>query len=109
MSVNTTVADLLDIDFPTEVSAALAARGIPPDALVLELTETSIMQLGHHVIAEGVEDDLTWSALTGLGCDRIQGYALGKPTAAVDFQRLLTESEGDAVTASALGQHLVDL
>ena len=43
MAVNTTVADLLDVDFPREVLAALGARGLSPEALVLEVTETSIM------------------------------------------------------------------
>jgi EAL domain-containing protein (putative c-di-GMP-specific phosphodiesterase class I) len=165
--------------FPNRVSALLAARSIPPHALVLELTEASILsdpmrigdvlarlselgiglalddfgtgysslahlrtlavgqvkidrsfvmgmseqpadaaivyatielahKLGHDVIAEGVQDDQTWSALTGLGCDRIQGYVLAKPAAAADFQRLLTDAEGDGVTASAPGKHLVD-
>ena len=43
IAVNTTVADLLDVDFPREVLSALQARGLPPDALVLEVTETSIL------------------------------------------------------------------
>jgi diguanylate cyclase (GGDEF)-like protein len=43
VSVNTTVADLLDVDFPREVVAALAVRGLPHEALVLEVTETSIL------------------------------------------------------------------
>jgi len=43
LSVNTTVSDLLDEQFPIEVAAALAARGLPADALILEVTETSIL------------------------------------------------------------------
>jgi diguanylate cyclase (GGDEF)-like protein len=43
VAVNTTVADLLDADFPSEVAAALAARGLTPDALILEVTESSVM------------------------------------------------------------------
>jgi diguanylate cyclase (GGDEF)-like protein len=43
VAVNTTVADLLDVDFPREVLEALAARELPADALVLEVTETSIL------------------------------------------------------------------
>jgi diguanylate cyclase (GGDEF)-like protein len=172
LSVNTTVADLLDIDFPEEVFAALAAREIPPHALILEVTETAILsdpvrigavlerlreleigvalddfgtgysslahlrtlavgevkidrsfvtamchepadaaivyatielahKLGHGVVAEGVEDDRTWDELSALGCDRIQGYVLGRPMAAADFRRLLFESIGDADPASA--------
>jgi diguanylate cyclase (GGDEF)-like protein len=43
VAVNTTVADLLDVEFPDEVAAALAARGLAPDTLVLEVTETSVL------------------------------------------------------------------
>jgi diguanylate cyclase (GGDEF)-like protein len=43
LSVNTTVSDLLDEQFPVEVAAELAARGLPADALMLEVTETSIL------------------------------------------------------------------
>jgi len=43
VSVNTTVADLLDDRFPDEVEDALVVRGLPADALVLEVTETSII------------------------------------------------------------------
>jgi diguanylate cyclase (GGDEF)-like protein len=43
LAVNTTVADLLDDKFPGEVAAALDARALPPSALVLEVTESSIL------------------------------------------------------------------
>jgi diguanylate cyclase (GGDEF)-like protein len=43
LAVNTTVADLLDVSFPTEVGAVLAAHGLPPDVLVLEVTENSVL------------------------------------------------------------------
>jgi len=42
VAVNTTVADLQDAQFPSTVAAALAAHGLPPEALVLEVTETSV-------------------------------------------------------------------
>jgi EAL domain-containing protein (putative c-di-GMP-specific phosphodiesterase class I) len=42
VSVNVTVPDLLDHDFPSDVTAALAARGLPPSTLMLEITERSI-------------------------------------------------------------------
>ena len=41
--MNTTVADLLDVDFPSEVAASLQAHELPAEALVLELTESSVM------------------------------------------------------------------
>jgi EAL domain-containing protein (putative c-di-GMP-specific phosphodiesterase class I) len=160
VAVNTTVADLLDVDFPHEVAAALAARALPPEALVLEVTETSILAdpvriggvlaqlgefgvllslddfgtgysslthlkelpvgevkidrsfiahmcvdatdaaivegtillartLGIRTVAEGVEDDETWSALLHLGCNRVQGYGLGRPVSGADLEPLL--------------------
>jgi diguanylate cyclase (GGDEF)-like protein len=43
MAVNTTVADLLDTTFPEEIEAALARHGLPAEALVLEVTESSVL------------------------------------------------------------------
>jgi diguanylate cyclase (GGDEF)-like protein len=43
VAVNTAVSDLLDSGFPAEVAEALRERGLPPDALVLEVTETSVL------------------------------------------------------------------
>jgi diguanylate cyclase (GGDEF)-like protein len=162
VSVNATVADLLDTRFPDDVTEALRRRDVPPEALVLEVTERSILsdperislvmgrlrelgvelalddfgtgysslthlrslavgqvkidrsfvkrmcteradaaivyatielahRLGLKVVAEGVEDEPTWEALRAVGCDRIQGYACGRPVAPADFQRLLSE------------------
>jgi len=43
----------------------------------------SIVDLGHNlglrVVAEGVEDRITWEALGALGCDIAQGYYLSRP------------------------------
>ncbi|HTX01910.1 MAG TPA: bifunctional diguanylate cyclase/phosphodiesterase, partial [Acidimicrobiales bacterium] len=38
--------------------------------------------LGLRVVAEGVEDEETLELLGGLGCDRAQGYLIGRPVAA---------------------------
>jgi diguanylate cyclase (GGDEF)-like protein len=43
MAVNTTVADLLDTTFPDEIELALARHGVPAEALVLEVTESSVL------------------------------------------------------------------
>ncbi len=43
MAVNTTVADLIDVTFPDEIQAALARHGVPAEALVLEVTESSVL------------------------------------------------------------------
>jgi EAL domain-containing protein (putative c-di-GMP-specific phosphodiesterase class I) len=39
-------------------------------------------KLGIRVVAEGVEDQRTWTALTALDCDLIQGFLLSRPLAA---------------------------
>jgi diguanylate cyclase (GGDEF)-like protein len=163
VSVNVTVSDLLDADFPRDVSAALADRGVPPSALIVEITEQSIFSdleritavlaalrergvrlslddfgtgyssfthlrdlpvdevkidrsfvarmtsdeadaaivtstiqlvraLGMAVVAEGVEDEETWTSLVGAGCQLIQGYALARPAPADDLSALLPQA-----------------
>jgi diguanylate cyclase (GGDEF)-like protein/PAS domain S-box-containing protein len=57
-------------------------RGIPHDKRSLAIVQASIALahgLGLLVVAEGVEDDASRAALSGMGCDRAQGYLLGKP------------------------------
>ncbi|MGA2926957.1 MAG: EAL domain-containing protein, partial [Solirubrobacteraceae bacterium] len=78
VAVNTTVGDLLDVEFPASVARALAANGLAPESLVLELTESQVMTDPRriaHVLAElrslGVElslDDFGtgYSSLTHL-------------------------------------------
>jgi EAL domain-containing protein (putative c-di-GMP-specific phosphodiesterase class I) len=39
------------------------------------------------VIAEGVEDDETFSDLAAMACDQAQGYCISRPLPADDFQR----------------------
>jgi diguanylate cyclase (GGDEF)-like protein len=43
VAVNTTVADLQDTQFPAEVAAMLAKHGLPPEALMLEVTENMVL------------------------------------------------------------------
>ena len=49
----------------------------------------STVDLGHslglRVVAEGVEDLLTWRALEEIGCDLLQGYYIAKPMPADQF------------------------
>jgi EAL domain-containing protein (putative c-di-GMP-specific phosphodiesterase class I) len=55
----------------------------------------STVDLGHNlglkVVAEGVEDADTATALEGLGCDIAQGYHFARPLAAEDFTGFLAE------------------
>jgi diguanylate cyclase (GGDEF)-like protein len=52
-------------------------------------------RLGMGVVAEGVEDEETWRALAGWGCDEAQGHLLGRPMPAGELtawlQRLARE------------------
>jgi diguanylate cyclase (GGDEF)-like protein len=160
VAVNTTVADLQDTTFPAEVAATLEAHGLPPEALVLEVTENMVLadpvrvgdvlaqlgelglglslddfgtgfsslthlkalpvgevkidrsfvgrmttdpvdaaivqatiQLAHsigiRVVAEGIEDQVTWSSLVANRCELVQGYALSRPLPAADLGLLL--------------------
>jgi diguanylate cyclase (GGDEF)-like protein len=160
VAVNTTVADLQDTQFPAEVAATLEAHGLPPEVLVLEVTENMVLadpvrvgdvlaqlgelglglslddfgtgfsslthlkslpvgevkidrsfvgrmttdpvdaaivqatiQLAHsigiRVVAEGIEDQVTWSSLVANRCELVQGYALSRPLPAIDLDTLL--------------------
>ena len=160
VAVNTTVADLLDTEFPNEVAATLARYDLPPEVLVLEVTENMVLadpvrigdvlaqlgelglglslddfgtgysslthlkalpvgevkidrsfvgrmtsdpvdaaiveatiqlahSIGSRVVAEGIEDHVTWSSLVANRCELVQGYALSRPLPAADLEQLL--------------------
>jgi diguanylate cyclase (GGDEF)-like protein len=160
VAVNTTVADLQDTHFPAEVAAMLVDHDLPPDVLVLEVTENMVLadpvrvgdvlaklgelglglslddfgtgysslthlkalpvgevkidrsfvarmitdpvdaaiveatiQLAHsigiRVVAEGIEDQVTWSSLIANQCELVQGYALSQPLPAPELEELL--------------------
>jgi EAL domain-containing protein (putative c-di-GMP-specific phosphodiesterase class I) len=51
------------------------------------------VELGHalavDVIAEGVENDVQLEQLRELGCDAVQGYAIGRPVSADELETVL--------------------
>jgi diguanylate cyclase (GGDEF)-like protein len=49
------------------------------------------VNLGLHVVAEGVENDRVWQALRRMGCTQIQGYYLNRPIPVEDFPAWLTD------------------
>jgi EAL domain-containing protein (putative c-di-GMP-specific phosphodiesterase class I) len=55
----------------------------------------SIVELGHNlglaVVAEGVEDQISWDRLRAMHCDIAQGYLLSKPVPANEITRWLAE------------------
>ncbi len=56
----------------------------PGDATIVRSTIELGHNLGLRMIAEGVEDLPTAQRLVALGCDRLQGYLIGRPTPACD-------------------------
>jgi diguanylate cyclase (GGDEF)-like protein len=51
----------------------------PDDAAIVRSIIDLARTMGLNVVAEGVEDDATWEALTALGVDEIQGYVVSRP------------------------------
>ena len=64
----------------------------------------SAIELGHElgllVIAEGVEDEVTWQRLRELGCDGIQGYWFARPMPFRDLGRWLVANADETVTGA---------
>lgn len=158
IAVNLSASSLVDADLPEEVFAMLAARGLPPAALQLEITEEFLMadrerarsiltrlreggvqisvddfgtgysslsylrdlpidelkldrsfvspmaddaraaalvastiglahSLGLRMVAEGVDNEVTYAELKRLGCDQAQGFFMSRavPAAELDY------------------------
>jgi diguanylate cyclase (GGDEF)-like protein len=64
----------------------------------------AIVDLGRHlgleVVAEGVEDQVTWDLLAGMGCDLVQGYHLGRPMPVADLPGWLADRTAARVPAA---------
>ncbi|WP_332879656.1 putative bifunctional diguanylate cyclase/phosphodiesterase [Massilia sp. S19_KUP03_FR1] len=69
--------------------------GIPGDASDCAIASAIISigrQLGHRVIAEGVETVEQLAFLRASGCDEVQGYLYSRPLSACDFEKGLREN-----------------
>ncbi len=113
----TVISELRDVgvhtaidDFGTGYSSLAYLRRLPVDeikidksfvtSMLADSTDTTIVRtvidlahnLGMAVLAEGVEDEATLATLRGFGCDRIQGYVVGRPVPAADFHQMLRRS-----------------
>ncbi|HVM18416.1 MAG TPA: bifunctional diguanylate cyclase/phosphodiesterase [Egibacteraceae bacterium] len=72
------------------------------DAAIVRSTVDLGRNLGLQVVAEGIEDAETWTALATLGCDMAQGYYLSPPVTPPEFDRWLrSRTAGDGATPAA--------
>ncbi len=62
------------------------------DAVIVRSTIDLAHNLGLKVTAEGVETEGAWDTLTILGCDRSQGYFMGRPMPVEKLKEWLNES-----------------
>jgi len=61
------------------------------DAVIVRAAIDLAHNLGLRVVAEGVENEDTLNILKMLGCDKAQGYYLGKPVTSVELTNLLAQ------------------
>jgi len=62
------------------------------DAAIVASTVDLGHALGLRVVAEGIEDQATWTVLAGMGCDVAQGYYLARPLPPDALTRWLRDS-----------------
>ena len=94
-------------DFGTGYSSLSYLKGLPIDTLKIDksfidtviqdkstkvITESivsMVRKLGYETVAEGVETKEQYDYLREINCDNIQGFYLGRPMPASDFEELL--------------------
>jgi EAL domain-containing protein (putative c-di-GMP-specific phosphodiesterase class I) len=75
----------------------------PNDAAIVRSTTELGHNLGLNVVAEGVEDWLTWQRLVSKNVDVAQGFLLSPPLPAVEFDVWLRNWHPDEVPAPTIG------
>ncbi|MCE9649079.1 MAG: EAL domain-containing protein [Parvibaculum sp.] len=78
----------IDRSFVRDIADAREGKIIPK--VIIDLAHA----LGLNVLAEGVEDVAQLEILRTLGCDEAQGYFLGRPMPAAEFETFLRNSVG---------------
>lgn len=63
------------------------------DAILVRSIIDLAHNMGYQVVAEGVEDEKTWTALESLGCDLIQGYYVARPMPASAIEDWVGQSQ----------------
>jgi diguanylate cyclase (GGDEF)-like protein len=79
------LAKLQPDDLKIDKSFVMRMRVDDTSAVIIRSTIDLAHGLGLQVIAEGVEDQSTYDALTALGCDRMQGYHVSRPLTGTDL------------------------
>ncbi|RPI48068.1 MAG: EAL domain-containing protein [Acidobacteria bacterium] len=74
------------------------------DATIVRSTVELAHNMGLKVVAEGVEDQTSYDLLARLGCDYAQGYLMGRPQSAEQFQRWLRESAWGMASGADVGK-----
>ncbi len=85
--------DLLKIDRSFVTDAITDTR----DAVIVRAIIAMAHILGIDVVAEGVESERHLSVLRALGCNRMQGYHVGRPEPAERFAERLRQQVRDEV------------
>ena len=102
MAVNVSARQYRQSDFLENVQETLAVSAIDPARLVLEVTESMMLDvaeaigkmnalqaLGLEVVAEGVETQPQRYMLVRKGCQRFQDYLFSRPVPIEEFEALL--------------------
>jgi EAL domain-containing protein (putative c-di-GMP-specific phosphodiesterase class I) len=72
----------------------------PVDAAIVEATIRLAHSIGIRVVAEGIEDQATWTSLVANSCELVQGYALSRPLPAAELEQLLwAERQAESLRA----------
>jgi diguanylate cyclase (GGDEF)-like protein len=80
------------------------------DAAIVRSTVDLGRNLGLRVVAEGIEDAATWTALTTMGCDMAQGFYLTPPVSPTEFDTWLRAriDSGGVATATRPTEVVLD-
>src|SRR5436190_12754423 len=71
-------------------------------AAIVSSTVDLAHALGLCVVAEGIEDEATWTRLRAVGCDAAQGYHLSRPLPAVEFETTADDIAGLSRAAAGI-------
>ncbi|MEO7837565.1 MAG: bifunctional diguanylate cyclase/phosphodiesterase, partial [Acidimicrobiales bacterium] len=74
------------------------------DAMIVRSTIGLARSLGLRVVAEGVENEATWSRLVALGCDVAQGYYFCRPKPAYELTPWLLDLPTPPALDALLGE-----